>query len=447
MRGATAPGLCIIGSGYSAAALLLHLQAQGARMEEISIVGPQMLGAGQAFGCVNGDFRLNVRADLMQLWPDEPDHFAIWATRHITDDPDADTPVGPFHRRRDFAAYIAHELAARPALSSVRHIRKTAMALCERDGAWHITLDDDSRVSAARVVLATGNPPPDWPFRGPVADSDRLVRVPWRGDWPDHIGRQARVVIIGSGLTALDALHTLRLRGHEGDIRLVAPDGLLPPVQTDWHDAEPLAWPHTSSAAGFLRFMRDTVGDLPWEETEWQRRFESLRFNISAAWQSLPATEQTRLMRRLGWLWSLARFRAGPQAHDSAMAMLDSGQLRLVTGLVTGIDSRDDDTHQVRLASGASLDADAVVNCSGAGRDQLITRLLDDGVARRHDGLAARPALTPRLQLLRPDGNAHDTLFGVGPMTAHAAGDVLGSASIARQARGLAARLITQQAG
>ena len=193
--------------------------------------------------------------------------------------------------------------------------------------------------------------------------------------------------------------------------------------------------------------MRDTVGDLPWEETEWQRRFESLRFNISAAWQSLPATEQTRLMRRLGWLWSLARFRAGPQAHGSAMAMLDSGQLRLVTGLVTGIDSKDDDTHQVRLASGASLDADAVVNCSGAGRDQLITRLLDDGVARCHDGRAARPALTPRLQLLRPDGNAHDTLFGLGPMTAHVAGDVLGSASIARQARGLAARLITQQAG
>ncbi|MEC8673357.1 MAG: FAD/NAD(P)-binding protein, partial [Pseudomonadota bacterium] len=161
MRGATAPGLCIIGSGYSAAALLLHLQAQGARMEEISIVGPQMLGAGQAFGCVNGDFRLNVRADLMQLWPDKPDHFAIWATRHITDDPDADTAVGPFQRRRDFAAYMAHELAVMPALSSVRHIPKTAMALCENDGAWHITLDDDSSVSAGRVVLATGNPPPD----------------------------------------------------------------------------------------------------------------------------------------------------------------------------------------------------------------------------------------------------------------------------------------------
>jgi len=33
-------------------------------------------------------------------------------------------------------------------------------------------------------------------------------------------------------------------------------------------------------------------------------------------------------------------------------------------------------------------------------------------------------------------------MFGIGPMTSHFAGDVLGSASIARQARGLAVRLV-----
>lgn len=441
-----APGLCIIGSGYSAAALLLHLEAQGARPEDICVVGPHQLGAGQAFGCINRDFRLNVRADLMQLWPDDPNHFAVWAKQHVTDDPDAATPIGPFHRRRDFAAYITHELAARPQLSNARQIPSSAVELCRTNGGWSITLDDGSTVAADRLVLATGNPPPDWPFCKQVADSDTLIRVPWRGDWPEHIEPKARVVIIGSGLTALDAVHTLRLNGHEGGIRLVAPDGLLPPVQTDWHDADPLTWPETPSAARFLRFMRNVIGDdIPWEETEWQRRFESLRVNISVAWQALPAPEQKRLMRRFGWLWSLARFRAGPQAHGSAISMYKSGQLKLVTSLVTGIETDQNGCHQVHLANGTVLDADAVVNCSGAGRDPLITRLLDDGVAMRHECLANRPALTPELALLQPDGTAHETLFGVGPMTAHVAGDVLGSASIARQARGLASRLLEQQ--
>lgn len=441
-----APGLCIIGSGYSAAALLLHLEAQGARPDDICIIGPGPLGAGQAFGCVNADFRLNVRADLMQLWPDDPNHFATWAKKHITDDPDANTPIGPFHRRRDFTAYITHELAARPRLSSVRQIKSNAVALRRKDRGWRIDLDDGSAETADRVVLATGNPPPEWPFAKQAANSQTLIRVPWRGDWPGRIGAQVRVVIIGSGLTALDAVHTLRLHGHEGAISLVAPDGHLPPVQTDWHDADPLAWPETPSAAKFLRFMRDVTGaDISWEETEWQRRFESLRVNISAAWKALPVPEQLRLMRRLGWLWSLARFRAGPQAHGSAISMYESGQMELVASMVTGIETGTDGRHHVHLANGTILDADAVVNCSGAGRDPLITRVLDDGVAMRHQCLPGRPALTSDLALLQPDGSAHETLFGVGPMTAHVAGDVLGSASIARQARGLASRLLEQQ--
>ena len=438
--------LCIIGSGYSAAALLLHFEALGGSPDDICIIGPQRLGAGQAFGCVNRDFRLNVRADLMQLWPDDPNHFAAWAREHITDDPDADTPIGPFHRRRDFAAYITHELAARPQLSSVRQVPSNVVALRRMEGAWSIDLDDGSTRTAGRVVLATGNPPPDWPFPAQIADSDTLIRVPWRGDWPERIRPQARLVIIGSGLTALDAVHTLRLHGHEGDIRLVAPDGLLPPVQTDWHDADPLAWPETPCAAKFLRYMRDVIGDdVSWDETEWQRRFEGLRVNISTAWKTLPAREQLRLMRRFGWLWSLARFRAGPQAHGSAISMIESGQLALVKSLVTGIETDANGRHQVHLANGDSLDADAVVNCSGAGRDPLISRLLDDGVAMRHECLARRPALTADLALLQADGTAHETLFGVGPMTAHVAGDVLGSASIARQARGLASRLLERQ--
>ena len=82
----TPSGLCIIGSGYSAAALLLHLEARGAPMNGVTVIGPQALGTGQAFGCVNDDFRLNVRAELMQVWPDDPGHFANWAATNIAGD-------------------------------------------------------------------------------------------------------------------------------------------------------------------------------------------------------------------------------------------------------------------------------------------------------------------------------------------------------------------------
>ena len=337
---------------------------------------------------------------------------------------------------------IASEISARPALASLPHIKASAVNISASGDGWDIELDDGSTTGASRIVLATGNPPPVWPFREQIADTPSLVRVPWLGDWPENIDGGARIVVIGSGLTALDAIHTLRHRQHHGGITLVAPDGMLPPVQTGWRDADALEWPQDVRASGFLKFMRDTVGDIPWEDTEWQRRFESLRYHISAAWQRLDAADQGRLMRRFGWLWSLARFRAGPQAFGSAQMLLDTGQLDIVTDMVTGITTTSGGVHDVGLATGARLSADAVINCSGAGRDPLITRILDNGTAARHQTVSHRPAMTSELALIRADGTPHGNMFGIGPMTSHVAGDVLGSASIARQARGLAARLV-----
>ncbi len=434
--------VCIIGSGYSAAALTLHLLTRGVPADRLAIVGPGQLGQGQAYGCVSDDFRLNVRAELMRLWPDRPDHFAEWAAVNITDDPDARTDAGDFFRRRDFAAYMADQLASIPAIADISRHEQRADRISKGTEGWRITLGDGTALTASRVVFATGNPAPDWPMKDPPADAPGLVRVPWRGDWPARIAPDAEVVIIGGGLTALDALHSLHRRAHDGPVSLICPEGRLPPVQTDWQDAAPLRWPTPLRGSGFLRFMRRNIGDTDWSRTEWQRRFESLRVNISAAWQSLPEDDQARLMRRIGWLWSLARFRAGPQATGSAQAMLDSGQLTIRRDIVTGLTaSTKNARHLVSLGDGARIEADAVINCSGAGRDRLMSRLIGDRVIATHQTAPHRPRMTTRLTLVRPNGTPYEDLFAIGPGTAHVVGDILGAASISRQAAALADRL------
>jgi len=435
------PAVCIIGSGYSAAALTMHLLNRGMRPECLSIVGPAPLGQGQAYGCISGDFRLNVRADLMRLWPDQPDHFAAWAADRITDDEDARTDVGNFYRRRDFAAYMADQLASFPGIAAIPHHESNAESIVKASKGWQIALTDGTALTADRVVMATGNPAPEWPMKSPPEDAPGLVRVPWRGDWPDRISGNTAVVIIGGGLTALDALHSLHRQAHRGRITLICPEGMLPPVQTDWHDATPLNWPSPLRGSGFLRFMRQSIGDPDWSRTEWQRRFESLRVNITAAWQDLPVSDQARLMRRLGWLWSLARFRAGPQTSVSAQALMDSGQLTIRRDIVTGLATTSAGHHLVKLGGGAQIEADAVINCSGAGRDRLMTRLIGDGVIAAHDTAPHRPRLTSELALVRPDGRPYDSLYAVGPVTAHFVGDILGAASISRQAAMLADHL------
>lgn len=126
------------------------------------------LGQGQAYGCNSDDFRLNARADQMQLWPDDPDHFAIWAAKNISDDPDSQTAVGNFHRRGDFAIYMADQLASCAGISDIQRHESLAESITHNSDKdcsdWWASLTDGTRVATSSIVIASGNPAPNSPW-------------------------------------------------------------------------------------------------------------------------------------------------------------------------------------------------------------------------------------------------------------------------------------------
>src|SRR6056300_1379758 len=103
--------LAIIGDGYAAAVLLIHLAKQGYDLNQVAVIGQGQLGLGAAYGTQHPDFRLNVRDDLMIIDDDHSDDFVNWASQ--LNDPDAADPEGggKFYRRHDFARYVRHHLA------------------------------------------------------------------------------------------------------------------------------------------------------------------------------------------------------------------------------------------------------------------------------------------------------------------------------------------------
>jgi uncharacterized NAD(P)/FAD-binding protein YdhS len=125
---------------------------------------------------------------------------------------------------------------------------------------------------------------------------------------------------------------------------------------------------------------------------------------------------------------------------------MDRGQLTIRRDIVTGLATTDAGKQLVTIGDGAQIEADAVINCSGASRDRLMTRLIGDGVIAAHETASHHPRLTPELALVRPDGRPYDSLYAVGPVTAHFVGDILGAASISRQAATLADHLVDNPA-
>ena len=77
----TAPvyDVLILGAGFTGTALAIQLARGLPAGSRVLLLGtPKATGRGLAYGTDNPDHLLNVRAERMSLFPDDPDHFVRW---------------------------------------------------------------------------------------------------------------------------------------------------------------------------------------------------------------------------------------------------------------------------------------------------------------------------------------------------------------------------------
>ena len=200
----------IIGGGFAGAACALHLLRDHPGLEcALTIVEPrETLGAGLAYSSPAAEHRTNVAAARMSVLPDVPSHFHDWllAEDDPVRDPASAMPDGRLYpARRVFGRYVSEQLQAQLAgrLGIVfRHVRQVAQSV-EADGAGlRVTLDDGTALNADAVVLAVSHSAPDLP--PPLCGSHAVLADPWDVAALDRIPATARVLIVGTGLTASD---------------------------------------------------------------------------------------------------------------------------------------------------------------------------------------------------------------------------------------------------
>ena len=437
--------LAIIGDGYAAAVLLIHLAKHGFNLNQVVVIGKGQLGLGAAYGTEHPDFRLNVRDDLMIIDDDNPDDFVHWASQ--LDDPNAEDPEGggKFYQRRDFARYVRHMLAKHDIETFITQIKARANRIARgHNGNWIISLDHGQKVTARAAVLATGNPTPNADHLiHENAPADRIHRTPWDGKSIATIAPDDHVLLVGGGLTALDACLAFYHAKHKGKLTLVTPRGLLPPRQRDWTKDSIPDFPEPLTASQFVRHMRQHLPIAPPDTSVWQSAFEGLRAVLPDAWSRLSPFCRKRLITRLGWLWSLLRYRAAPQAMAAIQDMINCNQMEIISDRVISIGKGA--PLSVALAQHGSVACDIAYLASGPGHDTLIQTMINDGIALSPFGKDTQNrfgvAVGDDYALLGADGNTAQTLWAIGPPTIACLGDVVGASSIARQAASLAQQL------
>jgi hydroxyacylglutathione hydrolase len=181
------------------------------------------------------------------------------------------------------------------------------------------------------------------------------------------------VVITGTGLTAVDAIISLRNDGYAGRILAISPHGTLPQVHASTpagHDdyakfvAELKARP---AALSYFQAFRKNLGD----GTHWRELIESVRGQTPALWQALGEREKARFSRHLLSAWNNHRHRMAPEI---AARLTQDNNLSVMAGRVVA--AAPDGTISVRARGDDGVwnfRADMLINCTGAGLRTLTT--------------------------------------------------------------------------
>ncbi len=379
----------------------------------------------------------------MSAFVDRPRHFLDWLERQPAQFLEGEQPTdASFVPRRLYGAYLRHLLNHGVHDRAIDTLHDSATAI---DGTT-LWLASGRALSVDLVVLATGNDRPSTP-----CDALALRRSPnWRPDpWaPDAftgLDRHAPVLLVGTGLTMVDAVITLLDQGHAGPIHAISRRGLLPRPHGDGAQVPPPQRPLPADLRDLTRLVRRQAaasGDA------WRGAIDALRPFTQEIWQALSIDDRRRFLRHLRPWWDVHRHRMPPSVAARINAVRASGQLRVQTGRISGCEmSKRGLNVRVELRGDTvTLGVARVVNCSGPCTDAtrsdnpLVRALLRDGLARPDPcrlGLDATAAGALRGR----DGTVSQSLFAVGPLTRGALWEITAIPDIRRQCESLATHL------
>ncbi len=419
--------VAVIGAGFSGTMVAIHLCRVLPPERPVFLCDRSgQFARGLAYATSHPDHLLNVRATNMSAFPEQPDHFARWLTRCGPDEEAhiRHTAAGTFAARGLYGRYLT-ELLGNAVITpgGALHLTLAKEAVTDLEPGeqgFQLALASGRKIEVAGAVLACGN----LGKSGRLAS--RFLAETWATTPLDDLPVDKPILVVGSGLTMIDAISGLRSRGFHGRIIAISRRGLLP------HSHAPApAWARPnftrdelSSITRLLVRIREEIGAAQAAGIGWHSVIDSLRPQSVAIWRGLPLDAQKRFLRHLRAYWDVHRHRTAPPAAEMIEREQEAGTLRIVRAKISTIEDGEDDalvtfrergtTDSCTIAVRRIIDASGIASVADTD-DLLLRRLLDKGLVRP-DPLQLGLDVADDYSILHRDGHDDARLWTLGPL-------------------------------
>lgn len=449
------PVVGIIGGGASGVLAAIHLLRQSPSPLVHIFNDREELGRGVAYSPPSDRLVLNVRAGGMSAYPEHPAHFLDWLRYKCPGRFTSDCFV-PRHIYGDYLRETlgAAENGAEGKLHAHPH---QADRLEPTEGGWLIHDRSGTATLVHSVILALGNAPPATPH----LEDDRFKSDPryfsnaWRdGARFNRIGPEEAVVILGSGLTAVDSVLQLREQGHQGKIEIISRRGQWPELHIAGLKTNVVKSPDLIglAPAQAMHRLRLTVRDWQKQEGNWRHVIDSIRPDTNKIWARWTTAQRRSFIRHARPYWDRHRHRTCPEVWLFIQEQIEMGTLSIRAGQVRAITPQESGL-EVRFSprgfhGAVNIPANYVLNCTGSEnlrRDncQLIVHSLLDQDLAQLDPLGLGLLTDDTGAVLAPGNKPAPNLYAIGPTRRGSLWETTAVPEIRGQAMELAKRLST----
>lgn len=438
--------VAIVGGGASGVLTAINLLSatDDPQLDVVIFESSGVVGRGIAYGTTDQRHLLNVRARHMSAFPDHPADLLEWSLRTgRNQDPQGFLP------RADFSIYLQDRL--RDVADDRLQIRAGAVTDITRCDEGFDVATAHTTTRATHAVLAYGNLAPR-----PLAIGDEpLPEAPWHFGNPWDLGRlrtlppEAHILIVGTGLTAVDTAITLLEEGPNRHVTMVSRHGVLP----KGHVAQThVAWvtkvPEGPLTADLLAdTLRAEIEAAKARDVNWRPVVDGLRPATQEIWQRLPLAERERFLSVHARDWEIRRHRMAHEVAERIEGYRAGGRLSIRQGTLIEVHDDGEVAEVVVEAGEPALHYHAVVNCTGPLAD--VSRSDNPLLQALHArGLAAPDPLRLGLhttiegELIGTDGEVVPGLLTLGPPRKGTLWETTAIPEIRTQAAQIARRIV-----